>query len=79
MIDGPFTETKELVAGYTMIQVRSRAEAVEWARRFPKPTNDGESAEIEVRQMFELDDFGPSDAVERMRDLKLQTTNEGTS
>jgi hypothetical protein len=69
VIDGPFTETKELVAGYTLIQVRSREEAQEWARRFPNPAVDGGQAEIEVRQLFELDDFGPSESVDRMRDI----------
>ena len=67
--DGPFTETKELVAGYTLIQVRSREEAQEWARRFPNPAVDGGQAEIEVRRLFELEDFGPSEAVDRMRDI----------
>jgi len=67
VVDGPFTESKELVAGYTIIQVKSREEALEWTRRFPNPSNgDGE---IEVRQMFELDDLGPSDHVDRFRDL----------
>ena len=69
VIDGPFTEAKELVAGYTLIQVRSREEAQEWARRFPNPAVDGGQAEIEVRQLFELEDFGPSEAVDRMRDI----------
>jgi hypothetical protein len=56
--DGPFTEAKELVAGYTLIQVKSREEALEWARRFPNPgLTDGE---IEVRQLYELEDFGES-------------------
>ena len=67
--DGPFTETKELVAGYTLIQVKSREEALEWSRRFPHPATDGREAEIEVRPLFDLDDFGPSDAVERFREL----------
>ena len=67
--DGPFTETKELVAGYTLIQVKSREEALEWSRRFPNPASDGRAAEIEVRPLFDLDDFGPSDAVERFREL----------
>ena len=68
VIDGPFTETKELIAGYTLIQVKSREEALEWTKRFPNPAGEGAEAEIEVRQLFELDDFGPSDAVERFRD-----------
>ena len=72
VIDGPFTETKELIAGYTIIQVRSREEALEWTKRFPNPAGEGAEAEIEVRQLFELEDFGPSDAVERFRDLEAR-------
>jgi hypothetical protein len=71
VIDGPFTESKELVAGYTLIQVRSRDEAVEWARRFPNPAVDGGQGEIEVRPLFELDDFAPSEAIERFREMKI--------
>jgi hypothetical protein len=59
VIDGPFTETKELLAGYWMIKVKSREEAIEWAKRAPfqqLPSN-GRVAEIELRQMFELEDF----------------------
>ena len=67
--DGPFIETKELIAGYTLIQVNSREEALEWTRRFPNPAGDGKAAEIEVRQLFELDDFAPSEAIERFREL----------
>lgn len=67
VIDGPFAETKELVAGYTMIQVRSREEALAWTRRFPNPSIDGGKATIEVRQFFELEDFGESPAIERFR------------
>jgi hypothetical protein len=73
VIDGPFTESKELVAGYTLIQVKSREEAMEWARRFPNPAGAGREAEIEVRQLFELDDFGPSPAVERFREIEAGT------
>jgi len=69
VVDGPFTEAKELVAGYTIIQTRTRDEALEWTRRFPNPSLDGGVAEIEVRQMFELDDFAQGDAVERFREL----------
>jgi hypothetical protein len=71
MIDGPFTEAKELIAGYTMIQVKSREEAMEWARRFPNPAGDGKEAEIEVRQFYELEDFSPSEAVERFREMDI--------
>ena len=69
VIDGPFTESKELIAGYTLIQVKSREEAMEWARRFPNPHGEGAEGEIEVRQLFELDDFGPSEAVDRFREM----------
>lgn len=71
VVDGPFTESKELIAGYTLIQVKSREEAMEWARRFPNPSLDGKEGEIEVRQLFELDDFGPSEAVERFRKMEV--------
>ena len=67
VIDGPFTETKELVAGYTLIQVKSKEEAMEWVRRFPNPHL--EDGEIEVRQLYELEDFGTGDTVERFREL----------
>jgi len=67
--DRPFAETKELIAGYTIIQVPSREEALAWTKRFPNPAGEGKDAEIEVRQLFELDDFGPSEAVDRFRDL----------
>ena len=70
-IDGPFTETKELVAGYTIIKAKSRQEAIEWTKRLPNPGN--EAGEIEVRQMFELEDFGPSEAIERFRELGVAT------
>jgi len=70
-IDGPFTETKELIAGYTIIQVKSREEAIEWTRRFPNPAVDGRQGEIEVRQLFELEDFAPSAAIERFREMDI--------
>jgi hypothetical protein len=69
VIDGPFTESKELIAGYTLIQVKSREEALEWAKRFPNPVGEGANAEIEVRQLFELEDFAPSPAVDRFREM----------
>jgi len=67
IVDGPFTESKELIAGYTLIQVKSRDEALEWARRFPNPAVDGKEAEIEVRPLYELEDFGESEALDRFR------------
>ena len=69
VIDGPFARSKELVAGYTIIQAASRAEALDWARRMPNPAIDGKEAEIEVRQLFELEDFGPGEAVDRFREM----------
>ena len=69
-VDGPFAETKELVAGYTIIQVKSREEAIELTKRFPNPSIDGKAGEIEVRQFFELEDFGPSEAVDRFREME---------
>jgi hypothetical protein len=63
--DGPFAETKDLVAGYWMIQVKSKAEAVEWAKKVPFV--DGE---IEIRQVVELEDFDQSDALETHRQLR---------
>ena len=68
-VDGPFAETKELVAGYTIINVKSREEAIAWTKRFPNPSIDGGKGEIEVRQYFELEDFGDSDAVQRFREM----------
>lgn len=65
--DGPFAETKELIAGYWIIQVKDKAEAIAWMRRCPNPHNEG--GEIEIRQVFELEDFGESPAVEHHRAL----------
>ena len=70
-VDGPFTETKELVAGYTIIDVKSREEALAWTKRFPNPAIDGGDGEIEVRPFFDLDDFEDSDAVRKAKELKL--------
>jgi len=75
VIDGPFAETKELIAGYWVIQAKSKEEAVEWAKRAPNPHGEGE-AEIELRQLFELEDFGPSDAIEKARELEKDLKNK---
>ena len=69
VLDGPFTESKELIAGFTTIQVRSREEAMEWARRFPNPAGRDKEAVIEVRQLYELDDFVPNEHVQRFREM----------
>lgn len=78
VLDGPFTEIKELIAGYWMIRVASMDEAIEWARRNPYPT--GPDVEVEIRPMYELDDldvdFTPDlrDAEQRMRQMQLEAT-----
>jgi hypothetical protein len=72
VIDGPFTEAKELIAGYTLIQVRSRAEALEWSKRFPNPVGEHLDAEIEVRQLYELEDFAEPDELPRFREIGMR-------
>jgi hypothetical protein len=62
LTDGPFLETKELIAGYTLIQVKTREEALEWFKRMPSPS-PGEDCEVELRQVFELSDFAMSPEV----------------
>ena len=73
VIDGPFAETKELVAGYWIWQCKSLAEAIEWVKRCPNPMM--EDSDIEIRQIFELEDFGQSPAVEHHRKLKEETAS----
>jgi hypothetical protein len=74
VVDGPFTETKELVAGYTIINVKSREEAIAWTKRFPNPAVEGGEAEIEVRPFFELEDFEQGPAIETARKIGLQAS-----
>jgi len=74
--DGPFAETKELIAGYAMLQFASRAEAIEWTKRFVQvdaPGRLGGECECEIRPFFEYEDFGPSEAVERFRQIEVGT------
>jgi hypothetical protein len=74
VIDGPFAETKELLAGYWLWQVRSMEEAIEWAKRIPNPT--GEHGVVEIRPVFEAEDFGEEftpELRERERQLRAQT------
>jgi hypothetical protein len=68
VIDGPFAETKELIAGFWIIKANSLAEAITWATRAPNPSGNEES-EIEIRQFFEMEDFAPSAAVQRAFEL----------
>ncbi|MDO8449504.1 MAG: YciI family protein [Rhodoferax sp.] len=70
IVDGPFAEAKELIAGYTLIQVRNREEALEWSRRFPNPAGHGMEAVIELRQLIELDEFPPSQALDKFKQME---------
>lgn len=75
VIDGPFPETKELVAGFWIWKVNSRQEAIDWLKRCPNPT--GEEGEIELRQIFDAEDFGPAFTPElRAREEKLRKQGE---
>jgi hypothetical protein len=70
-VDGPFAETKELVAGYTIIRAKSREEAIEWTKRYPNPAVDGVKCQIEVREFYELEDFAPSKEVKRFEKIGM--------
>ena len=74
VVDGPFAETKELIAGFWLWQVRSREEAIEWVKRCPNPFPDGE-AEIEIRQVYEAADFGAALSPE-LREQEERMRNE---
>ena len=67
VVDGPFAEANELIAGYTLIQVRSREEALEWSRRFPNPVREGAEAIVEVRELYEMEDFAPGESLEKFK------------
>jgi hypothetical protein len=69
--DALFAEMKELIAGYTIIRTRSREEAIEWTRRFPNPSIDAGRAQIEVRRLKELEDFGDSPVLDRFKEIEL--------
>ena len=71
VIDGPFAESKELIAGFSIIDVKSKDEAIEWVKRWPTIDGDG-NVEIEIRQLYELEDFGSSEAVEHHAQLREQ-------
>lgn len=74
VIDGPFTEAKELIAGFWLIQVKSKEEAIEWAKRVPfdDESQYGADGEIELRQVFEMEDFGPSETMDREAELRAE-------
>ena len=74
VVDGPFTESKELIAGFWLIQVKSKDEAIEWAKRIPF-----EGGEVEIRQVFEAEDFGPAltpELREQEERLRAQTSSK---
>jgi len=70
VLDGPFAETKELIAGFWLIQVKSREEAIAWAKKAPNPHGEGKEAEIEIRQLFEPEEFLSGEAIEQERKLE---------
>ena len=72
VVDGPFAETKELIGGYWIIDVKSKAEAIEWAKRVPAPHGEDQEGEIEVRQFYEFTDFLPGKAIEQARELEKE-------
>jgi hypothetical protein len=74
VVDGPFAEAKELIAGFWLIQVKSKEEAIEWAKRVPFDADGeyGSEGEIELRQIFEMEDFGPSETMEREAELRAE-------
>ena len=79
VIDGPFAETKELIAGFWIIQVKSKQEAIEWMKRCPCPMPDSEASEIEIRQVFEAADFGAEftpELQEQERRMREQIENK---
>jgi hypothetical protein len=84
VIDGPFSETKELIAGFWLWQVRSKEEAIEWVKRAPNPF-PGTESEIEIRQVFEAEDFGPEftpelrEQEERLRKQVAQSAKAGAN
>ena len=75
--DGPFTETREIIAGYTVIKVNSVEEALHWFKLFPNPHQ--QDCEIEMRQLYELDDFGPLEAIDRFRELGMSGAEKKSS
>jgi hypothetical protein len=77
IIDGPFAETKELIAGFWLIRANSMVEAMDWAKRVPAPHGEGAESEIEVRPIFELEDFPcHSPAVEHAKKLRAERLEE---
>jgi|SRR5882724_6617709 len=74
VVDGPFAETKELVAGFWIIDVKSKEEALSWANRIPEPFGEGQEGVVEVRPFHGLEDFEPGEGVDRARKLEQKLT-----
>ena len=74
LVEGPFPETRQLIAGYWIIQVKNRAEAIEWMKRCPNPYE--QDGEIEIREFFELEDFGESPAIDHHRAVGEQIAQQ---
>jgi hypothetical protein len=85
VVDGPFAETKELIAGFWLWEVQSKEEAIEWVKRCPNPMGGEAEAEIEIRQVFQADDFGPAftpelrESEERLRAESARRTSAQTT
>lgn len=75
LLDGPFAESKEVIAGYTIITVTSTEEALDWFKRFPNPHNA--DCEIEMRRLYELEDFGPLPSMDRFREMDISGARKG--
>lgn len=73
VVDGPFAQATELIAGYTLIQVRSREEALAWSRRFPNPVREGAEAIVEVRELYEMEDFTPGESLEKFKAIEAMS------
>jgi hypothetical protein len=72
VVDGPFAETKELIAGYWLIKTKTREEALEWSKRIPNPAAGGKDCHVEIRQLFELEDFEQTPAIDKHRELQAR-------
>jgi len=79
VIDGPFPETKELIAGYWILQTKSLAECIEWVKRCPNPHPDATESEIEIRPYFEMSDFEMSDATKELHERVAAKAGENVA
>jgi hypothetical protein len=79
VVDGPFTETKELIAGYYLVEMKSLEECVEWFKRLPVRTADGAPTDIEIRRVFQAEDFGEEFTAEQRKAVEQRETSAGNS